>query len=70
MGAREISRFEMMDKTWRVVIRCLGGKKLMEIAMKWIYRFEALVEETQFDVEVHQSGMAMKILCGSNGDQA
>ncbi|MCI92543.1 hypothetical protein A2U01_0113839, partial [Trifolium medium] len=25
---------EMMDKTWRVVNRCLGGKKLMEIAMK------------------------------------
>ncbi|MCI65398.1 hypothetical protein A2U01_0086656, partial [Trifolium medium] len=25
---------EMMDKTWRVFIRCLGGKKLMEIAMK------------------------------------
>ncbi|MCI60203.1 hypothetical protein A2U01_0081458, partial [Trifolium medium] len=24
----------MMGKTWSVVIRCLGGKKLMEIAMK------------------------------------
>ncbi|MCI53068.1 hypothetical protein A2U01_0074314, partial [Trifolium medium] len=23
---------EMMDKTWRVVIRCLGGIELMEIA--------------------------------------
>jgi hypothetical protein len=25
---------EKMDKTWSVVIRCLKGKKLMEIAMK------------------------------------
>ncbi|MCI86681.1 hypothetical protein A2U01_0107962, partial [Trifolium medium] len=25
---------EMMDKTWSVVIRCLGDKDLMEIAMK------------------------------------
>ncbi|MCI58306.1 hypothetical protein A2U01_0079560, partial [Trifolium medium] len=25
---------EMMDKTWRVVIRCLGGIELMEIAKK------------------------------------
>ncbi|MCI63145.1 hypothetical protein A2U01_0084402, partial [Trifolium medium] len=24
----------MMDKTWNVVIRCLGDKELMEIAMK------------------------------------
>ncbi|CAJ2630319.1 unnamed protein product [Trifolium pratense] len=36
----------------------------------WIYRFKALVEESRFEVEVHQSGMAMKTLCGSNGDQA
>ncbi|PNX70278.1 hypothetical protein L195_g057232, partial [Trifolium pratense] len=34
MGARAILRFGMMDKTWRVVIRYLGGEKLMEIAMK------------------------------------
>ena len=25
---------EKMDKTWSVVIRCLEGKKLKEIAMK------------------------------------
>ncbi|PNX64297.1 hypothetical protein L195_g062047, partial [Trifolium pratense] len=31
--ARAISMSGMMDKTWCVVIRCLGGKKLMEIAM-------------------------------------
>ncbi|MCI64752.1 hypothetical protein A2U01_0086010, partial [Trifolium medium] len=24
---------EVMDKTWSVDIRCLGGRKLMEIAM-------------------------------------
>ncbi|PNX57833.1 hypothetical protein L195_g058890, partial [Trifolium pratense] len=34
MGGRAILRFGMMDKTWRVVIRCVRGKKLMEIAMK------------------------------------
>ncbi|PNX66186.1 hypothetical protein L195_g062938, partial [Trifolium pratense] len=27
------------------------------------------MEESQFEVEVHQSGMAMEILCGSNDDQ-
>ncbi|MCI50006.1 hypothetical protein A2U01_0071250, partial [Trifolium medium] len=32
MGA--ILMFGMMDKTWSVVIRCLEGKKLMEIAKK------------------------------------
>ena len=36
----------------------------------WIYRFKALVEESRFEVEVYQSGMAMETLCGSNGDQA
>ncbi|PNX86559.1 hypothetical protein L195_g042638 [Trifolium pratense] len=35
MGARAILMSEMMDKTLHVVIRCLGGKKLMEIAMKF-----------------------------------
>ena len=29
-----ILMFGMMDKTWSVVIRCLKGKKLKEIAMK------------------------------------
>ncbi|PNX67759.1 hypothetical protein L195_g063669, partial [Trifolium pratense] len=29
----------------------------------------ALVEETRFEVEVHQSGMAMEILRESKGDQ-
>ncbi|PNX57565.1 hypothetical protein L195_g058759 [Trifolium pratense] len=33
MGVRAISMSGMMDKTWCVVIRCLGGKKLMEIVM-------------------------------------
>ena len=29
-----ILMFGMMDKIWSVVIRCLEGKKLKEIAMK------------------------------------